>query len=98
MQLENIVECCEIQSRGPKMMSFSCANAAQQRHHVAFVAFDGTLEGGIVAGIASRIHVSFGVNQQLARLYVTVLGSVMQSGFFATGTENQKQIPIRQYR
>jgi hypothetical protein len=79
MQHENVVECCEIQRRGPKMMSFSCANAAQQRHHVAIVAFDGTLEGGTVvavAGIASRIHVSFGVNQQLARLYVTVLGSV----------------------
>ena len=48
--------------------------------------------------LVCRIHVSFGVNQQLARLYVTVLGSVMQSGFFATGTENQKQISKRQYR
>ena len=68
------------------MMSFSCANAAQQRHHVAIVAFDGTLEGGIVAGIASRIHVSFGVNQQLKRLCATMKGSFMKNGASVTRT------------
>ena len=34
------------------------------------------------------IHVSFACNQQLAHCKVTIKGSVMQSGAFATGTEN----------
>ncbi len=37
------------------------------------------------------IHVSFACNQQLAHFQATTLGSVMQSGFLVTRTENQKQ-------
>ena len=40
----------------------------------------------------SCIHVSFGINQQLAYFHVTNRGSEMQSGVLTTRTENQKQI------
>jgi hypothetical protein len=36
--------------------------------------------------LVCRIHVSFGINQQLARLCVTILGSAMQSGVLPTRT------------
>jgi hypothetical protein len=41
---------------------------------------------------ACRIHVSFGFDQQQARLCVTINGSEMQSSPLVTRTENQKRI------
>jgi hypothetical protein len=43
------------------------------------------------------VHVSFGINQQLALLCVTDTGSFMQSGALVTRTENQEHIPKTQY-
>jgi hypothetical protein len=47
--------------------------------------------------LVCRIHVSFGINQQLTCLCVTSTGSLMQSGASATRTENQKWISKTQY-
>ena len=47
--------------------------------------------------LVCRIHVSFGINQQLARLCVTTRGSEMQNGrtsMSVTRTENQKRISM----
>jgi hypothetical protein len=42
--------------------------------------------------LVSRIHVSFCINQQLARLCVAIRDNEMQSGPLDPRTENQKQI------
>ncbi len=47
--------------------------------------------------LVSRIHVSFGINQQLTSCRVTITRSVMQSGAMATRTEHQKQSSKTQY-
>jgi hypothetical protein len=49
-----------------------------------------------------RIHVSFSINQQLARFGVTIFcvtvkGSEMQSGALASRMKNQKQLSKPQY-
>ena len=44
-----------------------------------------------------RVHVSFGINQQLEHLCVTFPCREMQSGVFITITENQKHISRTQY-
>ena len=49
------------------------------------------------SALVSRIHVSFGINQQLASCRATITRSVMQSGALVTRTENQEHIPKTQY-
>jgi len=44
-----------------------------------------------------RIHVGFGINQQLTRFSETTVCSFHQRGPIATRTENQKQISKTQY-
>jgi hypothetical protein len=69
----------------------SLSDTLQQAHSLHFDIQD-------VFALLSRIHVSFGIKQQLASCRVTITVSVMQSGILVTRTEHQKQSSKTQHK